>query len=811
MLRAFWRINFLLFFFLVILTSIVGWRLYKKIKYEVITRFANHQWEAPSKLYAEPTLLYPGIDIESLGLLEQLGRLDYRPVASSVQTRGEYFHDRQNGALQIFLHDMSLFKHIKQPQRVKLKISGDKVEQINNMDDGSELQFIQLEPEVITGLYDKELEERRVIRLYEAPSLLIKALLAAEDQRFFEHEGIDPLRILGAGWANFQARRTLQGGSTLTQQLVKNFFLTQERTLRRKLVEVCIALILEHHYSKLEILENYLNEIYLGQRGAKSILGMWEAARFYFGKEPRDLSVGEMALLAGMVKAPNIYAPTRHPEAAVQRRNYVLQRMYELSNITQEEYNAALQEKISLRKLPPDVNGAPYFADFIREELEKNYPSEALTSAGLHVFTSLDMNLQRIAQEVVRQGVEELEVKHPHLRREKLEERLQACLVAMRPQTGEILAMVGGRDYQTSQFNRVTQAHRQPGSVFKPIVYLTALAKEQEQREGRFLPTSSLLDAPFSWSFGDQVWSPGNYNNRYYGTVSLRRALEQSLNAATARLAKMVGLRSIHDMAQRLGWESPLPLYPSMVLGSSEVTPYEIVSMFSVLANQGVRMTPMPIKRILNPEGETIQRQSLQPEQVVSPEVAYMMTHLMEGVLENGTAREARKMGFLRPAAGKTGTTNDYGDAWFVGYTPNLVVAVWVGFDHRESLHLSGGQAALPIWTDFMKRATEEQFVHCFLPPPGIALRRRMALDEQVATPYCPAVTEEAFYRTEESPQPEAQPRFDTVPIGTSSSISSPTMSRTSSQQSSSPVSTPPSSGTPSHEVGERQPWWRLF
>lgn len=803
--RIFWRIVLLSFSFLACLTCVMGWRFYHKLEHEVISRFSNHQWEVPSKLYAEPILLYPGLDINRIGLLDLLVRLDYRSSSNTVQVSGEYFYDPQKSALQLFLHDAPANARTRRHRRINIDLTGDHIEQLTDLDDESGLRAIELEPELITGLYDQEWEERRVVRLYEVPSLLIKALLAAEDQRFFEHEGVDPLRILGAGWANFLAGKTTQGGSTLTQQLVKNFFLTQERTVRRKMVEACISLILELHYSKLEILENYLNEIYLGQRGAKSILGMWEAARFYFGKEPRDLTLSEMAVLTGMVKAPNLYAPTRHPDAALQRRNYVLQRMYEHGDISSDEYNAALQDAITTRKLSPDINGAPYFADFAREQLQRTYPNDALTTAGLHVFTSLDMQLQRIGQDVVRRGVEELESQHPRLRRSKQEDRLQACLIAMQPQTGAILAMVGGRDYQSSQFNRVSQAHRQSGSIFKPIVYLTALSRERERRAGRFLPTSTILDSPFTWSWGDQAWSPGNYKDKYYGTVTLRRALEQSLNAATARIAKSVGLKSIKDTAQRLGFVSPLPLYPSLVLGSAEVTPLEVAVAFSTLANQGVRVKPLPIKRVANQDGETLERRTLEVEQVIPPEDAYMITHMMEGVIERGTGKEIRKRGFALPAAGKTGTTNDYGDAWFVGYTPDLVVVVWVGFDHRASLDLSGGQAALPIWTEFMKKATDGRPATCFVPPPGVRVRQSSYETEGANS--CPAVAAEAFYLHDEPEHTDFPAGPRTVPVGVTTPTSPfPTGAERPSETTS---QLPPAPSLPASS--ERKPWWRLF
>lgn len=806
--RILWGSAIVAFPVLLLSAGVVGWRFYHELENEVVARFSGHHWDVPSKIYAEPLILYPGVDASEVGLLDQLTRLDYRPVGGTVQARGEYHYDQKKGELQLFLHDFPLPRLQGKVEKVSFTLKGGRVERLLDLDEGTELSSVELEPEVITSVYDRAWEERRVIKLYDVPSSLIKALLAAEDHRFFEHEGIDFWRIIGAVRANLLAWRPVQGGSTLTQQLVKNFFLTQEKVVSRKLVEVCMATIVEHHYSKLEILENYLNEIYLGQHGAKGIFGMWEAARIYFGKEPRDLTLGEIAVLAGMVKAPNTYSPLRHPDRVVLRRDYVLQRMRELGDITEEEYRAALKEKIVPRVLPPDDNGAPYFVDFIRKDLGEHLPDGALTTAGLRIFTSLDMRLQRIAQEVVRAGLAELEAKYPRLRREKPEEQLQACLIALQPQTGAVRAMVGGRDYLTSQFNRVTQAHRQPGSVFKPVVFLTALTKEREQREGRFLPTSRIEDAPFTWSFKGKDWSPGNYKNEYLGMVSLRRALEMSLNAATVRVAQEVGLEPIRETAQVLGFVSPLPLYPSLILGAAEVTPFEVAVAFSTLANQGLRGTPLTVKRVTKQDGEVLERRGVEVEQAITPEDAYMVTHLLEGVLERGTARGSRQKGFTRPAAGKTGTTDDYGDAWFAGYTPDLVAVVWVGFDQRQSLGLSGAQAALPIWTNFMKRATAGRPIAEFAPPPGITL---VPIDLQTgfrATAQCPVVIEEAFYEGEEPTQPCPRHAADIRPIEAVPDRHDNVDGQT---ERIDPRSPPLSPGKTVHPPEEKRPWWRVF
>ena len=480
--RIFWGLVVCIFIGLFGTSIVLGWQFYEKLEHEVVTRFSDHRWEVPSKVYARPVLLYPGLNIEEVALFDQLERLDYRRVEHPVRTRGDYWHDAQTGEVQIFLRESTYPGRQRAAQRILLSITKGQIERLTDLDEQTEIHAIETEPEIITRLYAQAWEERRVVKLYDVPSLLVKALLAAEDQRFFEHKGVDFWRILGAGWANIAAGRTVQGGSTLTQQLIKNFFLTQERTIQRKLTEVCMALIIENHYSKLQILENYLNEIYLGQRGAKSIFGIWEAARFYFGKAPRDLSLGEMAIIAGMVKAPNRYAPNRHPERAIQRRDHILRRMAALGAITGQEAEAAQQEEVGRREVPPEKNKAPYFVDFIRKELETAYPAGTLTKAGLNIFTVLDMRLQQIAREVIQEELTQLEEEHPKLKREKPGERLQACLIAIQPQTGHVLALVGGRDYQESQFNRVSQAYRQPGSVFKPVVFLSALEAERAQK-----------------------------------------------------------------------------------------------------------------------------------------------------------------------------------------------------------------------------------------------------------------------------------------------------------------------------------------
>jgi penicillin-binding protein 1B len=735
--------------FLLLGAGLVGAWYIKHLEAVLTAKFEGQTWKFPSKIYADTQLLYPGMAV-SIGELEaKLRRLGYRSAAA-VRSRGEYRVAKRDGTMELYLHD---FVYPGGPFRgfpVRLVWQGNTLARIERADSDEELFSLELEPELITGLYDRIWEERRVVPLSEVPPLLVKTILAVEDERFYRHRGVDPLAILRAAWVNLTSGGIVQGGSTLTQQLMKNFFLGDERTLQRKLKEALMALIAERKYSKQEILENYLNEIYLGQRGAQGIFGVWEGARFYFSKELPDLTVGETALLAGLIRAPNRYSPYRSVEAATRRRNVVLAKMLESGLISRSQYERAVKEKIQARELIKVANDAPFFVDFLRKELAEQYSNEVLTAEGLSIFTSLDLQLQKIAESALATGLKRLEETYPFLRRRGAEDHLDGAIVVIKPQTGEIKAMVGGRDYQKSQFNRVSQARRQPGSVFKPFVYLAALMYGSEDGARKFTPVTLVEDAPFTWSYEGQEWQPDNYKSEYLGTVTLRRALERSLNSATARVAREVGIRHIREVAYRLGIQSPLPALPSLALGAVEVTPLEVARAFATLANNGVRTQPLSVKQVVAHDGQVLERRDIQVRKVITPQVAFLVNHMMKGVLDRGTGAAARAMGFTRPAAGKTGTTNDTKDAWFVGYTPDLLAVVWVGFDNQSKLGLSGAQAALPIWTDFMKRATAGMPVTDFVPPPGVVLVDVDPLSGQRATPNCPQVLREAFLEGDE-------------------------------------------------------------
>ncbi len=679
-------------------------------------KFSGRRWDFPSRIYGDEFLVHLGLDVAASGLRRRLERLSYREVEHAPAVGGEVRWGAS--AAEIALRPGAQGRD--RTQRVRIALDAGRVAGIADLDTGEALPLFALEPEEITGIYAGEWQERRAVRVVDVAPALVRAILVTEDSRFFRHNGVDLIGVGRAALANLRSGSVRQGGSTLTQQLMKNFFLSNDRTLARKLREVAMALVAERRYSKMQILENYLNEIYLGQRGARGIFGVAEAARFYFGKDPRDLRLHEVALLAGLIRAPNAYSPFQSPERALERRNTVLRLLLEAGEIDGAGYREAKQSPLGVLPAIGEPSEASYFVDLVKAELAGRFPAPLLASEGLEIFTSLDPLLQEQASRAVAEGLGRIEHDHPRLRREQVAERVQAALVALRPYSGEIRALVGGRSYQTSQFGRATHARRQPGSAFKPIVYLAALLATGP---AHVTPTTLVDDSPFAWLYDDErTWMPENDGGHYFGPVTVRTALERSLNAATARVAQGVGLPAIVALARNLGWSTPLPELPSVILGSAETTPLELASIYAVIAAGGTRAEPHAVRRVESRDGQLVSGEMPSLRPVLPAAEAYVLTHLLEGVLDRGTARAARAAGFTRPAAGKTGTSNDYRDAWFVGFTPDLVTAVWVGFDQRAELGLTGARAALPIWTDFMGGATAADPPRDFPTPPGVTL-----------------------------------------------------------------------------------------
>jgi penicillin-binding protein 1B len=665
----------------------------------VVDRFEGRRFSVPSRVFAAPIVIYPGADWQRLDLAGWLTRMGYREQ-SEAGPLGVGHYRWLPGRLRVHLR---AFEHPQLPEpnrKVEFRLEAGRVREIRD-DRGRPVDVVSLEPEPISSFYGAGREQRDLVALEDVPEHLTAAITAVEDRRFEEHHGIDPRRIAGAMLANLRAGGIRQGGSTLTQQLVKNFFLTPERTLRRKITEAMMALMVEARYDKDQILEAYLNEIYMGRRGSTSIHGVGEAARFFFGKRVSDLEIDESALLAAVIASPNALSPHRHPERAKDRRDLVIGLMESQDRISAKQADRARARPISTAAIALESGQDRYFLDALKKQLPEVYDEQLLSVEGLRIYSTLDPTIQRAAVRALTEGLEKLEKRLGQKTDSAGEPQpLQGCLLAMRPQTGEVLAMVGGRDYARSQFNRCTMAHRQAGSAFKPVVYAAALSPES----GPLVTLASRIeDAPIQVETPDGLWEPRNYDDEFRGPVSVREALERSLNVPAARIGQALGIGEVVEMARRLGVESALPDVPSLALGTAEVSPLELAVVYSTFANNGLRPTPRSFIGLLDDRGVGQEQWPLAgARRVLDPGTAYLTTSLLEGVVERGTGAGIRARGLRGPIAGKTGTTDDEVDLWFVGFTPELVAVVWVGYDEPRKIGVPSSRGALPIWADFL-------------------------------------------------------------------------------------------------------------
>ena len=700
-----------------LLLVLTGYLFY--LYHEITLKFEYHKWNLPSRVYSDTFPLYPGRQVILKDIKEKLHYLGYLPVRRAPDYHGEY---RINGdSLEVYLHRFEYPQEVFEGYPIAFSLLDDRVQDLIRTDTDEPLRLTRLEPELIASLFDEDLEDRTFVSLDEIPEDLVQGVVAVEDERFFSHWGLDPIGIARAFLANIKAGRIVQGGSTLTQQLVKNFFLHPKKSLIRKMNEALMALMMELRYSKDEILEAYLNEIYLGQRGAASIAGVAEASLFYFSKDVRQLSVAECALLAGMIRSPGYYSPFNHPKRTTARRNFVLKKLLERKLILPPEYKQASKASLPKQRKRRALTRAPFFVDYVQKRLKENFPSDKLRSEGLRIFTTLDMNYQRAAEASLTTWLDKLERDYPFLKkRAAAGQHLEAGFVAMQPQTGYIRAYVGGRNYQKVQFDHISDAHRQPGSAFKPFVFLTAL--DPTRGPEPYTLASLIPDESFHVKAGGQDWSPSNYDKKEHGLVRLRTALEHSYNIATARLALDIGLEHVIYTARQAGIQSPLEEFPALSLGAFEVRPLELASAYTIFPNQGVRTEPVAIRQVVTPEGEVLEKKDFEMKRVFSEDAIYLMNRVLAGVIDEGTGRRARAMGLVGIAAGKTGTTSDYRDAWFVGYTPDLLGLSWVGYDDNSKTNLSGSTAALPIWTEFMKKATAGRHYRDFTATPRIVV-----------------------------------------------------------------------------------------
>lgn len=619
---------------------------------------------------------------------------------------------------------------------------------------GKPIERVTLDAPLLTAMMTGSREKRRRVALSAIPPRMQEAVLAIEDRRFYYHPGVDPIRVVGAIFTNiFGNRPYLVGGSTITQQLARNFFLTdqmleeaqsRQRSYGRKILEQFMSVVLETKATKDEILELYLNDVYLGHRGSFALHGVAEASKIFFAKDVRNLTLSEAALLAGVIQSPQVHSPFNNPERARDRRNVVLRAMVDAGYITADASERAQKEPIAVVARSVD-NEAPYFVDYIGDVLDAKFPGATTKAGALDIYTTLDLNLQRHAQDAVRDGI--ANVDKILARRKRGPRRVaQAALVAVDPRSGEILAYIGGRSYNQSQFNRAAAARRQMGSTFKPFVYLAAFEKAAEDGTGDMTPASIVYDEPTTWNYDNQEWTPRNYDGEYDGAITLRRALAMSRNIAAVKVAEQTGYDRVVSLWKKakIGATDQVKPYPSVALGIVELTPLEVAEAYTIFANRGTVKKLQPLINVTS--GEDVAKvKSENGPSVARPATAFLVTHMMRSVLNEGTGASARANGFTADAAGKSGTTNDLRDAWFVGFTPELLTVVWVGLDDNQPLGLSGSQAALPIWTSFMKNALAGRQSPTFDPPDGVSFIEIDRDTGKIATPVCPRVSTEAF------------------------------------------------------------------
>ena len=734
--------------FLVML-AFVAFLGYVGYNYVVITKKfeSARRWDLPSRVYSDSTQIVAGMGYPRALLEPKLNHVGYREVEGRVENPGEYRYIGDD--LEIFLNNFEYPDMEFHAMPVLLEMNGARVRSIKRLSDNITLRGVRIEPELITSIYDNEMEDRIPVSLDAVPTVLADAIVATEDKTFYSHQGISPRGILRAIWTDIRAKQLIAGGSTLTQQLVKNLFLDPSRTFRRKGQEALMAILLELRYDKEEILEAYLNEIYLGQNGSVQIVGVEQAAQVYFGKKVTYITLPEAATLAQMIRSPNVLSPLKNPERAKEGRNRVLRLMREQGKITQRQHDEAVASPLSVTRFPKTTRSAPFFVDLVLKQLRETYPETQLKTDGLRIFTSLDMIMQRSAEEALNNGIANLGKKYRHIRNS--ETPLEGVVLTIQPGTGYVKALVGGRNYTTTQFNRAIQARRQPGSLFKPFVYITAM--DPARGAETFTASTVLDDSPISVKAGAADWKPQNYDNRFHGPVPVREALAHSYNIPAVRAAIDAGVPNVIKTATSIGVESKLQPYPSISLGSFEVTPLEIAYAYSAFANLGVKSEPVTILAVATADGQLLETRNLKMKRVAPASVCYVMNDVLKDVFTYGTAARARSLGFDHAFAGKTGTTNNYRDAWFIGYSPRILSLVWIGFDDGHSTRLAGGDACLPIWTRHMNR------IDGLIPdvdwkrPEDVTTREIDPESGMLATPYCPRTRSEVYV---EGTEPES-------------------------------------------------------
>jgi penicillin-binding protein 1B len=721
----------------------VGGYFYFKYQSVVDARLKEPLFKNTAKIFAEPREVRPGQKMTVRWIAEEMRQAGYTTGGAAKDSLLGTYSEAGNA---ITVHPGPQSYHAQ--DGATIHVDGGVVDSITD-DHGEALSSYELEPLLITGLSeDANRTKRRLITYDEIPQNLVQAVLAIEDRRFFEHGGVNYFRLLEATVKDVTSGQKQQGGSTLTMQLARGFFLTPEKRIKRKIIEIVITFQLEHRFTKKQIFEMYANQINLGQRGSFAINGFGEASQAYFGKDVHQLDLSESALLAGMIQRPNYFTPYRHPDRAIERRNLVLDSMVETGAITKDQAERAKEERLHLATASVDASEAPYFVDLVHDQLLQKIGERDVNLEGLRIYTSLDPDLQRVATAAVENtvhSVDELVDKlHRHPKNVNPEPYVypQVALVALNPHTGQVLALVGGRSYGSSQLNHAV-AHRPTGSIFKPFVYAAAFATAVEGtplqgQDKLFSPVTVLNDQQTTYEVGDKEYTPRNMHNEYHDEVTAQYALMRSLNNATISLASMVGFDRVAALARDAGVKSARGT-PSMAIGSYDASPMDMAGAYTVFANGGIHIDPWMVASVRTATGDIINDYTPTSKQLLDPRVAYLTTSMMENVLRGeGTGAGVRNMGFVAPAAGKTGTSHD---AWFAGFTSNLLCIVWVGNDDYTDIKLQGAHAAGPIWAEFMKKAVQlPQYSDTkeFVPPQGVEMVNLDKVSNLLADSACP-------------------------------------------------------------------------
>lgn len=733
----FWR--YLRYAFLTLALLAAGFTLY--LDFRVRSEFEGRRFALPARIYARPLELHAGLRIAQADVVHELREAGYREVPSEGEP-GWFVRD--DNALEIAARPFVFWDGPQAAKRIRVSFDGKTVARVADAE-GKDLPLARLEPLPIGGIYPAGNEDRVLVRLSEVPKHLVQALIATEDRNFYSHHGFDPRGIARAAWS-FVRLKGLQGGSTLTQQLVKNFFLTPERTLSRKVTELFMAVLLEIHYDKDEILETYLNEIYLGQDRDRAIHGVGLASLHYFGKTVEHLTLAESALLIAMVKGPAVYDPHRHPQRALGRRNVVLRETKDRGYATMEQFALARAAGLGVNaKSSVGTSPHPAFLELVHRQLRREYDEADLRSEGLRVFTTLDPRAQGAAERTLARKLAQYDkgklfgAAGPGGTTGPLP-GLEGAVVVTDTQTGEVEALVGGRDPRYRGFNRALDAARPVGSLLKPAIYLTALAEPS-----RYTLVTPIDDGPFVWkSRGAPDWEPENYDKTFHGTVPLRAALAQSYNVATARLGTELGVEKVLATVKRLGVERELKPYASMLLGAAEMSPLEVAQMYQTVASGGFRAPLRAIREVTTQDGRPLRRYPIAVEQAFAPEPMHLLAVAMQGIVREGTAQSLSN--WLPPeiaVAGKTGTTDEQRDAWFAGFTGDRLGIVWIGYDDNRAARLSGAGAAMPVWGELMAGLDPEPLVlqkpegiENVLIDPGSGLRADFACAGAIELPF---------------------------------------------------------------------------